>query len=182
MALAAEGKEGNEQRNVALGSVRPLVAIWCIKQGRLSPGPHLRIAIWDDGRVLFAADPRNPTKWSHQLREGKVPAERLAELKKQITRTGVFDLKETSYLVPDADFGFMRVNFGTRQQMLGWDEVESLGYGIDSAPESHQVRFKQCWQAVNRLALACRPADAKPVKGRFGHVPPSWYLFSAQFR
>jgi hypothetical protein len=142
-------------------------------QGLLSAGPDLRIAIWNDGRVLFAA---NPKTWSHRLQEGKVSAERLAELKKQITRTGVFELKGNCYLVPDAGVDCLMVDLGTKRQMLYWDEVESPRHGININPQPHHLQFKQCWKAVNRLALACRPANPQPVKGRFGQVPRSWYL------
>ena len=66
-------------------------------------GPsHLRIAIWDDGRIRFAEDQK---KWSHALRQGRISADQIARLKEDILKTGVFDLKGYCYLVPDAGNG-----------------------------------------------------------------------------
>src|SRR3954471_24537204 len=74
----------------------PFLAIWRQSEGRVPPpppgapdpsrAPYLRVAIWDDGRILFAKD---PTKWSHDLREGRLSADRVSRLKKAIEETGV---------------------------------------------------------------------------------------------
>jgi hypothetical protein len=161
--------------SVSLGAKQPIVAVWRQSDGyRLSSdAPYLRMAVWEDGRVLFAAD---PGKWEHRLREGKISAGRLDELKKEIVGTGIFDLKGTCYLVPDAPMDCIVADFGGRRQMLYWDEVESPNYGINIAPKPRHLKFKECWKAVNRMLLACCPKEAKPVKGRFGPVPQSWVL------
>jgi hypothetical protein len=160
---------------VSLGAQRPIVAIWRQSDGhRLSSdAPYLRVAVWEDGRVLFAAD---PGKWEHHLREGRISAKDIIGIKKHIVETGVFDLKGTCYLVPDAPVDCVMADFGGRRQMLYWDEVESPNYGIHIAPKPQHMKFEECWKAFNRLLLASCPKEAKPVKGRFGPVPTSWYL------
>lgn len=174
--LAARNKK---EPVVPLGSRRPIVAVWCKDQGGpISSGAqYLRVAIWADGRVLFAAD---PTKWNQNPLHGRISAARIEELKKGIAETGVFDLKGTCYLVPDADVYCTLVDFGGRQQMLYWDELENPHYGINIDPKPHHLKFKECWKAVSRLALACRPTHAKRVRGRFGPVPRFWYIREAR--
>jgi hypothetical protein len=65
----------------AVGEV-PLLAIWKDSDGMLkTEAPYLRIAIWNDGRIIFAKDPK---KWSHELLEGRIEPERIRELKMAI--------------------------------------------------------------------------------------------------
>ncbi|MFN3649461.1 MAG: hypothetical protein ACK47B_07740 [Armatimonadota bacterium] len=155
-----------------LGPERPVVAIWRDSEGRQSGAPYLRIAIWGDGRVLFAADPQ---RWGHSLREGKLSREEVSRLRKEIAKTGVFSLTGTAYLVPDAPVDCVALDFGKRKQMLYWDEVETPNYGINIDPKPHHRKFKETWKAVNRLALAARPKQSRPVSGRFD-PPREWRL------
>jgi hypothetical protein len=157
---------------------RPFLAIWQESDGsmRASDAPYLRIAIWDDGRIVFADE---PTKWSHNLREGTVDAASLDQLKKAIEATGVFKLKGTCYLVPDAAVDCMMLDFGDKQQMLYWDEVESASYGINISPKPHHLEFKKCWKEINKLALAAIPKESEPYKVRFQRPPESWRLKEA---
>src|SRR5262245_60465025 len=71
---------------------RPFLAIWQDHAGlhKDSKAPYLRIAIWDDGKIVFA---RDPSKWSHDLSEGRIDAAQIKELKQAIAATGVFELK-----------------------------------------------------------------------------------------
>jgi hypothetical protein len=164
------------------GSERPLLAVWGQDTGRLDPGsPYLRVAIWENGRVLFAPDPK---KWSPHLQQGWISKERVKEMKKRIAATGVFQLKRASYLVPDAPVYCLLVNLGTgqreqreqrRERLLYWDEVESPGYGANIDPNADYLKFKACWKGINQLAQKSRPRKLEPIVGRFGPVPPSWY-------
>jgi hypothetical protein len=140
-----------------------------------SEAPYLRVAIWDDGRVLFAKD---PARWGHELQEGRIAAYRVAQLKKALPETGVFDLKGTGYLVPDAPEYCLMVDLAEKKQMLYWDEVDMPGYGINVNPKPHHVEFKKCWKAVNNLALVACPDQFEAVKERF-KVPASWRLRTA---
>jgi hypothetical protein len=159
-ALCAEDRL---QQSVDLGSQRPLLAVWCKDEGWTYGGkaPYLRIAIWADGRVLFAADPK---KWSHDLREGKIAPTRISELKKRIEKTEIFKLKGNAYLVPDGGHYCILADVDSRQQVLYW-------YGGVSAPR----KLRECWDALNQLALDFRPTNGTPVTGRFKGAPDSWY-------
>lgn len=156
--------EDRLQQSVDLGSQRPLLVVWCKHEGWTYGGkaPYLRIAIWADGRVLFAADPK---KWSHDLREGKIAPARISELKKRIAKTGVFQLKGNAYLVPDGAEYCILANVGSQQQVLYW-------YGGTSSATS---KLSKCWNSLNQLALEFRPPTATPVTGRFKGAPASWY-------
>jgi hypothetical protein len=154
---------------------RPFLAIWMDREGYhlSSEAPFLRIAIWNDGRIVFAKD---TSKWNHELLEGRIDSARLDELKKEIEKTGVFELKGTCYLVPDAPVDCEMLEFGGKQQMLYWDEVETAGYGINIAPKERHLKFKSCWKEVNRLALKAVPKESQPHGEKFQGPPQSWRL------
>ncbi len=152
----------------------PFLAIWMANEGmRISEAPYLRIAIWDDGRVLFAQDPNT---WNHRLRRAQIDAVRVAALKKAVVDTRVFELTGTCYLVPDGSAICTMVNLDGRQQMLCWDEVEIPGYGINIDPKPQHLEFKRCWKEVNRLAIGAIPKESESSKERFQRPPKSWYL------
>lgn len=166
--------------SVAAGSQeeRPFLAIWKDSDGMPIPGkvskaPYLRIAIWNDGRIVFASDPK---KWDHALREGKIDGTRVSELKKRLGKTEVFQLKGNCYLVPDAPVVYLMLDLGDKQQMLCWDEVERPGYGINIQRTPTRLNFIQTWKKVNQLALAAIPKDSWPHEEKFQRPPESWRL------
>ena len=92
------------------------------------------------------------------MQRGNLSAARVARLKAALADTGVFDLEGTCYLVPDAPVDCLLVDLGgEKRQILYWDEVETLGYGINIDPKPHHLDFKRCWKAVNHLALVRAP-------------------------
>lgn len=153
---------------------RPMVALWRMSDGDRfdSRAPYLRYALWADGQLQYAVD---PTKWGHELRRSMISATRVARLKAALVDSGIFDLKGTCYLVPDAPCDCMMVELGDKQQTLYWDEVEAPGYGINIDPKPHHRAFKRCWRAVNHLTLVALPDDGEEVKARV-QIPKSWYL------
>lgn len=153
---------------------RPFVAIWKDHDGyKHSESPYLRVAIWNDGRIVFAKDTET---WSHELLQGRIELARLAELKNALAGTGVFELKGYCYLVPDAAVDCVMLDIGAKQQMLYWDEVENANYGINISPKGRHLKFKACWKEVNRLALAAIPKQSEPYGERFLRPPKSWRL------
>jgi hypothetical protein len=156
---------------------QPLIAIWQQDEGLASSeAPYLRVAIWGDGTVLFA---KEASKWNHELQRGKIPESRIAQLKKALADSGVFDLKGTCYLVPDAPVDCIMVDLGSRKQMLYWDEVESPNYGININAKPQHVEFKKCWKLMNHLALVACPDQFELEKSKFEGPPRSWYLKEA---
>jgi hypothetical protein len=153
--------------------VTPFVAIWS-KYLRVGIGDsgYLRVAIWDDGRIQFAQDPKTG---NYNLRQGRIDPAQVAALKAALVNTGVFDLKGTCYLVPDAPCICMTLNLGDKQQMLYWDEREMPGYGISFSPKPRHQAFMRCWKEVNRLAIQAIPDQSVPLEERF-QPPQSWYL------
>ena len=151
---------------------RPFLALWQQTGGRGSDGPSVRFAVWADGRVVYAGD---PGRWGGEVRRGKLSAARVARLKAAVADTGVFDLKGTCYLVPDAPIDCLMVELGGKKQMLYWDEVEAAGYGINIAPKPQHLEFKRCWKAVNHLGQVALPDDGEAAKEPM-RVPQSWYL------
>ena len=134
---------------------------------------HLRIAVWPDGRVVFA---RDPNVWNHDLLLGRIAGPTLDKLQQDIRKTGVFELKGNCYLVPDASVDCVMLSFGNSRQMLYWDEVENSGYGININPKPQHQSFKQAWWEVNRLALSALPNQAKKLDAHFQRPLKDWYL------
>ena len=153
----------------------PFLAIWQDKGGKRSESgaPYLRVAIWDDGRILFTT---NPHKWGHTLREGRITVARVAVLKKAVEGTGIFELPGYCYLVPDSAVNCLIADVGTKRQMLYWDEVERPNYGINIDPKPHHRKFMACWKAVNRLALEAVPRNSNASAEAFVRPSASWRL------
>lgn len=151
----------------------PFLAIWS-NHLRIGTGEnaYLRVAVWDDGQIQFAQDPKSG---DYNLRQGRIDPAQVAALKAGLVNTGVFDLKGTSYLVPDAPCICMMVNLGNKRQMLYWDEVEAPGYGINIDPKPHHRAFIRSWKEVNRLAVQAIPDRSVPLEEHF-QPPQSWYL------
>jgi len=156
------------------GSDRPFLAIWRNNEGRVreSKAPYLRVAIWDDGRVVFAKD---PSKWSHDLLQGRIAAYRVERLKKALLETGVFELKGNAYLGPDAPTDCITIELGEKKQMLYWWENQ-MSWMQD---KPHRLEFVRCWKAANALALVACPDQFEIVSERFKRPPESWYLKKA---
>jgi hypothetical protein len=169
------GAPGTAIVNPLEGTNRPILAVWQDSPGYKADTnyPYLRVAIWSDGRVVFA---RDPNVWNHDLLLGRIPEEVLTKLKQDIRKTGVFELKGYCYLVPDASVDCVMLSFGDSRQMLYWDEVEQGSYGININPKPHHLAFKKAWWEVNRLALSALPKQAKKIDARFQRSPESWYL------
>ena len=127
------------------------------------------VAIWDDGRVVFA---KNPEKWGHELLHGRIAPYRVERLKKALVETGMFDLKGFCYLGPDMPTDCVMVDLGDKQQMLYW--VEGQIAWMEGKP--HRMDFVRSWKMVNALAAVACPDQFESVSDQFENVPESWYL------
>ena len=161
--------------NPLAGTNLPIIAVWQDSPGFTSDTNYryLRVAVWPDGRVVFA---RNPNVWSHDLLIGRLSARALTKLKQDIRQSGVFDLKGHCYLVPDAPVDCVMLSFGDSQQMLYWDEVENDSYGININSKPQHLAFKKAWWEVNRLVLSALPHRARKLEARFQRPSSKWYL------
>jgi len=157
----------------------PMVAVWRSNEGHVlrteSQAPYLRVAIWPDGRFLIAKD---TAKWSHDLQRGKLSAEDLATLKKELAELGAFDLKRTSYLVPDGGCNCALLKLGEKEALMQWDEVLTANYGINTIPTLGAKAFKNCWKTLNTLAVGSCLEPREAVTERFV-IPEEWLLLKA---
>lgn len=180
-AKPIDGTNDNEESVLSsthefqFGDEAPVLAIWrdSARSTRTPDPPYLRVAIWSDGRVVFA---RDPSVWSHDLREGHISREAAEALLERVDATGVFDLPSFRYLVPDAPIDCLLVVDGERSQILYWDEVEMRGYGINIDPQPHHLAFMAAWKQVNALAIAAVPQESVTLEARFTRPPDSWYI------
>jgi len=149
---------------------RPIVAVWRDSDGFVSnpQAPYLRVAVWEDGTVLFGKD---PAKWGHELQTGRIAAYRVARLKAALADSGVFALKGHCYLGPDLPVDCIMVDAGGKQQTLYW--VEGVTEWMTTPGRKEFVR---AWTTVNHLALLPCPDDAKLAEEGFVGRPASWYL------
>jgi hypothetical protein len=154
----------------------PVVAVWLDSNGLHGDFPYLRVALWEDGHLLFAEDTE---RWTEKMRFGRIPDAAVADIKRQILDTGIFDLKANCYLVPDAPVICLTANIAGKQQQLYWDEVEAPNYGINTNPKPHHLTFKKTWKSANDLILAVIPDDSIAVALKFDSAPRSWYVKEA---
>ncbi len=150
---------------------RPFFAVWRDTDGeRMSP--CLRIAFWDDGKVLYDSE---APKWSGKLRTGTLRREEVERLKRALQATPVFQIKDDAHTMPDGPIICLMVRLGKQEQVLYWDEIESSNTGIDLSPTEAKTQFKQCWKMMNQLALDARPQESKKVEEPFRPPPRTWY-------
>ncbi len=149
----------------------PLVAVWT-EPTRAFREQSLRIAIWDDGWIVFGA---NDEDSNATMRFGRLSLSELEELNQEIRGTGIFDLKGHCYLVPDARVMCLLSVLDGKKQLLYWDEVEQPNYGINSNPKPHHLQFMKVWKLTNHLALAAIPAKSVPLESKL-FIPDSWYV------
>ena len=155
---------------------RPIVAIWRAHDGhRLdSQGPYLRVAIWADGRAVFA---ENPEDWASALREGTVPlgahgcvqamhSPRQASLTLTVTAT-------LSWMPPVTA---SCVRLGGQERILYWDEVEHPRYGINVSPQERHYQFMDTWKNINSLTLASLPTGCSSAATASAVIQESWYI------
>ncbi len=168
------GEPAGALANPLAGTNVPLIAIWKDSEGMMlnAGGPYLRVAVWPDGRVVFA---RNPNVWSNDLMIGIISTTALENLKNEIRKTGIFKLKGNCYLVPDASVDCLLAAFDGSPQILYWDEVEVKNYGINIDPQPQHIAFKKAWWEVNRLVLSALPSEARKLEAKFSRPPKAWY-------
>ncbi len=154
-------------------ATRPFLAIWRDFDGK-TYAPSLRVAIWNDGRVLFA---KEAPKWGTNLFLGRLKPGELTALKDRVRATGILDLGRTSYLVPDDAVYCLLVDLGDKRQLLYWNEDELRYYWNEDTSVPGTViagDFKRCWVKVNRLALSAAPASSSKTEEGFKGAPKSW--------
>jgi hypothetical protein len=156
-----------ERPVVALPIERPLVAVWRVINTDVTIEPldvsYLRVAVWEDGTVIFA---RDPTRWERKLLRGSISQAEIDQLKKELVDSGIFAVTETSYLVPDAPVDAIAVQIDNQKTTLSWDERENPHYGANIGNTPQYREFKKCWKAVNRIAIGACPKMARPIEGR----------------
>ena len=97
----------------------PFLAIWCADNGSGKRNePSLRIAVWDDGRIVFAED---PTVWSYNLRYGRLASEEVDSLKESLVATSVFDLEDYCFLLPLGQLDCVLTKVGVKEKILYLD-------------------------------------------------------------
>ncbi len=171
-ALVASNSSAQAPTNAPdlISHERPFIAIWEDKPGHTfkQEAPYLRIAIWNDGSVLFAA---NPKSWSHGLRRGRISVEQVTRLKSAISASGVFDLKTTGIYPVCCPQDYILADLGAKQQLLSCAEV-----AWPHVKEREYQELRKCWYALDQIALSGRPDDFEAVDQRFRKAPPSWFL------
>lgn len=174
-ALASAQDDSPPLKNLGIPDERPLVAIW--RPYDTVPDStgrffyiSLVVAIWQDGRVVFARDPYDG---GHDLLEGRIPPYRIARLKTALADTGVFELKKTMFLTPSLTPSYTLVDLGEGQrQLLGWSSTK---LACDSG-DPRRLAFEDCWREVKNLALVACPDQRTAAKIRFRYTPDSWWL------
>ena len=175
-ACARTGNGGvGALRRATAGADRPMLAVWRDSDGN-TYAPRLRVAIWNDGRILFSKD---APRWGTNLFLGKLRPADVVSLKERVRAMGVLDLSRNSYLRPDEPWCCLLLDFGEQKQMLYWDEEELVWYWNEGQPMHGTLPkgdFKRSWVQVNLLALSLAPKDATRVEEGFRGALSSWYI------
>lgn len=111
-----------------------------------SDGSGIRLAVWEDGSVLFGVDPMNPER---EMRVGQLSAAELELAWKAVRESGLTTRPDTSYLVPDADAIGVVVHVDGRKHSHWFSDPRWAG--IDWWPKAEEALAK------------FRPATSQPV-------------------
>lgn len=109
-------------------------------------GSGIRLAVWEDGSVLFGVDPENP---ENQMRVGQLSAAELELAWKAVRESGLTTRPDTSYLVPDADAIGVVMHVDGRKHSHWFSDYRWAG--IDWWPKAEEALAK------------FRPAISQPV-------------------
>ncbi|MFA6242544.1 MAG: hypothetical protein WC655_16525 [Candidatus Hydrogenedentales bacterium] len=146
----------------------PFIAVWLERAGIDMEYPFLRVAIWEDGRVVFAEDPNT---WSHHLLLGQISPSEVESLKQLLPETGLFDLKERRLLYPDSKSVLLSFAKGGTRQELAYAEFPEP---VSGPLTDDQIQLVKTWFMVNRIVLAALPSHAQALHRRFPEPPESW--------
>lgn len=152
---------------------RPFLAIWRNYDGFTSKGeaPYLRIAMWDDGRVVFSPE---VIGWNHTLQKGRIAAYRVERIKRALMDLGVFKLEKTGYGIPSMpqDLILLDLGEGKRKVLSGID-----GDVIRRKARAGWEDYVRCWESIKTIAAIGCPDDFEKVTERFESVPKSWLFW-----
>lgn len=130
----------------------------------MSRSSGVRLAVWEDGVVLFTENPRHPT---HDMRIGRLSPAELARANRQLLGTGLHLHPDVSRVFPDGTY--VSVRFVHRE----------------SVTKHTLYEFEQGWPAWWPQVLSTLesfiPVESQPISkvatdGEFrGYVPHAWF-------
>ena len=130
-----------------------------------SIGSYLELAIWEDGKTVYAA---NPDGHGPTLFVGEMDSRRVTEILAELDEAGFFREKPGGYLHVNFPHLEIAAREGTRTNRLFWDEMEIRG--IDYAPPGPDVMsFVKVWKSAREILQTGPLANAKPL---LESVPP----------
>ncbi|MFA6243931.1 MAG: hypothetical protein WC655_23510 [Candidatus Hydrogenedentales bacterium] len=150
---------------------RPIVAVW---KGPTSyntlQASYLRVAIWEDGRVVFAKDPGG---WSHDLLLGQISTDDVVRVKRSLKESGVFELEDTSFGLSGFPSLCILVAIDEDERLLQIAESETYCYlGISD--------FMRVQPKVLRIVASCVPQKSKELGQQQFAPQRSWYLLEGE--
>ncbi len=120
------------------------------------PRSNVRVAVWQDGRIVRVLSPENPGK---DYVEGILKPEQLDELVGTIERSGILSVDPDRPLAPDANYADLTIR--TRGGRRTWLYLA----GYDTIPQAERIE-RALWEI--------EIPDAKPSP-RIPGIPASWY-------
>lgn len=172
-----KGKNG-----IVTNGAAPVIAITTVPAHWSRNPALLTLAVWEDGRVVFAREPAGTT----EHREGRVSAKAVTRCLKRLREAGVFEFpyENSAHYGPDSEFVVLYARNGEDEiELKSWHEIfERDGrhvvnsHGVHShqgrereslldPPDSPYVKFRRIWDVTKRELLALIPEESEPFDG-----------------
>ncbi len=127
----------------------------------------LEMAVWADGFVLFAPDPK---KVGRELQKGQIRPEQVERILELISSAGFFNLDAACYTVPSGKSVTIAARHREKRNLHIWDEVLDPGWGANIRPTPEYDAFKAMWTQVrNTIRNGCCPKDYEPAHDETTH-------------
>jgi hypothetical protein len=116
-------------------------------------------AIWDDGLVVFAADPAHPGK---DLRTGRITTDQVRSALTDLWAAGYFTLSKQPPTAPDeATFRMAATREGATSRHEWSENLNPSRANVDA--DSDFRRFAKIWVTSRTIAAFARPKDFTPL-------------------
>ncbi len=142
----------------------PCVAVWHQDGMKAKPNDGLRIAVWEDGTILFS--PR-PDRLGEHMLVGRVEKKDVETMLAGLRAAGFWD-EHRSDVVPDSAYTTIAASDGQKRTVHRWHEYLLPGFGSDINTDKDYRAFVRMWKRTSGAIEALPPIEVRRLSDELG--------------